>query len=66
MKTQDYVLLKDVVIPAGTVLSRAANERGGEYAIECFAEMGKDSTATFVLSTATIADIPSDLITKTK
>lgn len=61
-----YVLLKDVVIKAGTVLDRACNERGGEYNVEAFVEMGKDSNAVFNMSIGAIEDAPEDLITKLK
>jgi hypothetical protein len=59
---RQFVLLQDVVIPAGTVLKRAPNERGGDDAVECVVEMGKDSTAYLNMQVAAIADAPADLI----
>ena len=50
-KTPDprLVLLQDVVIPAGTVLSRAADQRGGMGAVEAVVAIGKDSSAWLVM-----------------
>ena len=57
-----FVLLKDVIIPAGTVLDSAPTNRGGELAVEAIIGMGKDSTAYFHMSVLAIEDAPKDLI----
>jgi hypothetical protein len=44
-----YRLLRDIVIPAGTVLDRAANERGGTRYVECVVPHGKDFTSVLVV-----------------
>jgi hypothetical protein len=62
MKARRFVLRQDVVIPTGTVLSRAANERGGEMAVEAVVGMGKDSAGWFVMAIGAIEDAPSGLI----
>ena len=63
---QEFVLLKNIIIPAGTVLSRACEERGGASNVEAVIGMGKDSTANFNMSLMAIDDMPEDLITKVK
>ena len=52
MRDRRFVLLRDVVIPAGTVLERAANERGGTSAVECVVALGPDSHGYFVIAAA--------------
>jgi len=52
MSDRRFVLLRDVVIPAGTVLERAANERGGTSAVECVVALGPDSHGYFVIAAA--------------
>ena len=52
MRDRRFVLLRDVVIPAGTVLERAANERGGTLAVECVVALGSDSHGYFVIADA--------------
>jgi len=64
MQEEKYVLLKDVIIKKGTILSTACNERGGKYNVECCIEMGKDSTGNFNCSIEAIKDMPDDLIVK--
>lgn len=50
------VLLRDIVIPAGTVLDRAADERGGWASVECVVGLGKDACGYLVVP----ADIDRD------
>lgn len=59
---KNFVLLQDVVIPAGTVLSQAADQRGGKASVEAVVGMGKDSCAWFNMPVAAIEDAPVDLI----
>lgn len=63
---QQYVLLKDVVIPAGTVLETAPLNRGGYGAVEAIVAMGDDATAHFNMTVSAINDAQKDLITKLK
>ena len=65
MKQIKYVLLKDVIIPAGTILDVAPLNRGGYRNREAIVAMGKDSTAYFNISLLAIEDAPKDLITRT-
>ena len=58
-----FVLLQNVVIPAGTVLDGAPTNRGGNAAVEAVVAMGKDSTAYLHMSVAAVKDAPEDLIT---
>jgi hypothetical protein len=58
----EYVLMQDVVIPAGTVLSRAVDQRGGVNSVEAPVAMGSDSHAWFNMTVAFIGDAPVDLI----
>jgi hypothetical protein len=58
----EFVLLQDIVIPAGTVLSRAADQRGGPGSVEAVIGLGKDSHAWFNMAVACIQDVPADLI----
>lgn len=57
-----YVLLRDVVVPAGTVLRRAANQRGGTSCVEAPVEMGPDASAWLVFAVSMVPDAPADLI----
>lgn len=66
MKKQIYVLLKDVVIPAGTVLDRCPLQRGGEKSVEAIIAMGKDASAYFNMGKLAIQDMPADLIAEIK
>lgn len=67
MKTsKKFVLLKAVTIPAGTILDRAPNNRGGFNSVEAIIGMGDDSTAYFNMSLGAIEDMPEDLITEVK
>lgn len=61
-----FVLLKDVVIPAGTVLERACNEHWWFAYVECTVWMGTDATADFLVNVSGIEDMPKDLITEIK
>lgn len=65
-KEKRFVLLNDVVIPAGTVLDRAPNERGGDARVEAVIGIGKDATAYFNMGVLAIEDAPDDLITEVK
>lgn len=62
LNERQYVLLKDVVIPAGTVLSCAPSQRGGAEAVEAVVAMGKDAIAWFHMRLGDIRDAPADLI----
>lgn len=64
MNEEKYVLLKDVIIKKGTILSSSPNQRRGN--VECYVEMGKDSTAIFLTNKDAIKDMPEDLITLIK
>lgn len=44
-----YQTLHDIVIPAGTILRQAANERGGRGSVECPVGHGKDFTSFLVV-----------------
>jgi hypothetical protein len=63
MKKIKFVLLKNIIIPAGTILDIVPINRGGESYVECVVDMGKDSTAYFGCSLSAIEDMPEDLIT---
>lgn len=52
----EYELLRDIVIPAGEVLSRAADQRGGWDCVEVPVAIGRDATAWLVLPVAAIVD----------
>lgn len=52
----EYELLKEVVIPAGEVLSRAAAQRGGRDCVEVPVAIGRDATAWLVLPVSAIVD----------
>lgn len=43
------VLLKDVIIPAGTLFDTAANERGGKENLEACIGFGKDYAGWLVV-----------------
>lgn len=45
----NYRTTRDIVIPAGTILMTAANERGGNQNREAFVEMGPDFTGIFLV-----------------
>lgn len=64
-KSKKFVLLKKIVIPAGTVLDTAPLNRGGKHAVETIIGMGKDSTAYFHMSLGAIEDAP-EYITELK
>jgi len=66
IQTKEYVLLKDVVIQAGTKLDTAPENRGGKFNIESVVAMGEDSIAHFNISINAIEDMPVDLITEIK
>lgn len=44
-----YRTTRDIVIPAGTVLSRAADQRGGARYTECFVAHGKHFASSLVV-----------------
>jgi hypothetical protein len=58
--TPRFVLLQDLVIPAGTVLSGAADQRGGPEAVEAVVGVGRDSHAWLVMSLGAVDDAPGD------
>jgi hypothetical protein len=45
----EYITKKAITIPRGTVLRRAANERGGERYVECAVELGPNFTGYLVV-----------------
>lgn len=44
-----YELQRDIVIPKGTILRQAADQRGGRGYVECDIGHGKDFTSNFVV-----------------
>lgn len=44
-----YQTTRDIVIPAGTVFSRAADQRGGAGYVECFVAHGSNFTSSLVV-----------------
>jgi len=44
-----YQTQQDIVIPAGTILRQAANERGGKGYVECVIGFGADFTGDLVV-----------------
>jgi hypothetical protein len=44
-----YRVERDIVIPAGTILRRAADQRGGSGYVECPVGHGPDFTSNFVV-----------------
>lgn len=44
-----YQVVHDIVIPAGTILRQAANERGGAGHVECAVGHGPDFTSHLVV-----------------
>jgi hypothetical protein len=59
----EFILLRDLVVPAGTKLSGASNERGGQGSVEAIVAMGKDSFAWLNMPVSAVKDAPPDLIT---
>lgn len=55
-----YQLRHDIVIPAGTILRRAANERGGAGYVECQVGHGKDFTSNLVVQVHIDAEASGD------
>lgn len=55
-----YQLQRDIVIPAGTILRRAANERGGSGFVETPIGHGKDFTSNFVVQVHADAEASGD------
>jgi len=49
MNKRVFKLKQDVVIPAGTTLTRASNGHGGDLASEAVIPLGKDASAYFVM-----------------
>lgn len=45
----NYQLKRDLVIPAGTLLTQAANERGGHTHLECSIAHGPNFTSFLVV-----------------
>jgi len=46
-----FRLTRDVVVPAGTMFSRAPDERGGSASMEGLVGLGRDATAWIALPT---------------
>jgi hypothetical protein len=44
-----YQVLQDIVIPAGTIMRRAANERGGSGYVECMVGHGINCASNLVV-----------------
>ena len=51
-----YVLLKDLIIPTGTVLESMPENKGGKYRKGFIVAIGKDFTGDFSVTEAGIAD----------
>lgn len=44
-----YQLQRDIVIPAGTILRQAADQRGGSGYVECIVGHGRDFSSNLVV-----------------
>lgn len=55
-----YQLQRDIVIPAGTILRQAADQRGGSAYVECPIGHGKDFTSNFVVQVHADAEASGD------
>jgi hypothetical protein len=49
MNNNSYVTQEDIVIPKGTILKNAANERGGSSYVEGVIGLGPDFSGWFVV-----------------
>lgn len=63
-----YVTTRDIIIPAGTKLSRASNQLGGAGYVEAFIGHGSDFTSTWLvqvhhdaLASGDFAAIPGEI-----
>lgn len=65
-KTKRYVLTQDLIIPAGTVLDTAPENKGGTYRRHCFVAVGKDFTGDFSCTEAGIAEDSNGIIVELK
>lgn len=61
-----FVLLKDVIIPRGSVFDTTSDQKWWNSYVETLVEMGKDATWYFILHKGSIEDMPTDLITTLK
>lgn len=64
-KEKDFVLIEDIIIPKGTILTTAPTNRGGEHYRECVVGIGNDFTGTFSVTKEGIEDA-NGLIIETK
>jgi hypothetical protein len=56
MTAKRYKLLRDVVIPAGTILDRAPRRMVDSLYIDCVVGLGKDATASLSLPESVVRD----------
>ncbi len=47
---EKYILTQDIIIPSGTILNIAPNNKGGKYYRHCFVEIGRDFTGDFLIT----------------
>lgn len=55
-----YQLQRDIVIPKGTILRHAADQRGGVGYVECLIGHGKDFTSALVVQVHPDAEASGD------
>lgn len=55
-----YQLQRDIVIPAGTILRQAADQRGGVGYVECPIGHGRDFSSNFVVQVHADAEASGD------
>lgn len=55
-----YELQRDITIPKGTILSRAANQRGGNNYVECIVGHGRDFSSVFLVQVHPDAEASGD------
>lgn len=55
-----YQLQRDIVIPAGTILRQAADQRGGRGYVECVVGHGRDFASNFVVQVHPDAEASGD------
>lgn len=55
-----YQLQRDIMIPAGTILRQAADQRGGRGYVECVVGHGRDFASNFVVQLHPDAEASGD------
>lgn len=62
MKSKEYVLVQDIIIPAGTKLDRMPENKGGIHRVGTIVGIGKNFAADFSVTVSCIEDAEGYII----